>query len=109
MSSSSRTARAAGFFGALAVLVIPAAVFGERLVHGATLLHALYVAAPVALVLGLIAVLLARRARFAAARSVRPDAGGPLRLERAFAWAGLYAGITTALALGVYGALRWAQ
>ena len=109
MPGSSRAARAAVFLGALAVLVIPAAVFGERLVHGATLLHALYVAAPVAVSLGLVAVLLARRARFASARSVRPDAGGPLRLARAFAWAGLYAGITTALALGVFGVLRWAQ
>jgi len=34
---------------------------------------------------------------------------GSVRAARFFAWAGLYAGITGALALAVYGALRWAQ
>jgi hypothetical protein len=109
MPGNSRTARAAVLFGALAVLAIPGAVFGSRLAHGVTLLHALYAAVPAACLLGLVAVASARRARFAAARSVRPDATGPVRVARLLAWAGLYVGITAALALGVYGALRWAQ
>jgi hypothetical protein len=108
MSSSRRAARAAGVFGALAVLAIPVAVLGSRRLNGVTLLHALYVAVPVACLLGLVAVASVRRSRFSAARSVRPDAG-PGRLARSLAWTGLYVGITGALALAVYGALRWAQ
>ena len=34
---------------------------------------------------------------------------GPGRISRSLAWAGLYVGITAALALAVYGVLRWAQ
>ena len=109
MTSNSGTARAAVVLGALAVLVVPTAIFGERLVHGATLLHALYVAAPVSWLLGLLAVLLARRARLAATRSVHPAAARRVRLARFFAWLGLYVGSTTALARAVYGVLRWAQ
>lgn len=109
MTSSSGTTRAAVVLGVLAVLAVPAAIFGERLVHGATLLHALYLAAPVSCLLGLVAVLLARRARLSATRSVRPDAARRVRAARLFAWLGLYVGITTALALAVYGVLRWAQ
>jgi hypothetical protein len=60
-------------------------------------------------VLGLVAIAAARRARLAAARSVKPDAAGSLRLSRFLAFAGLYIGLTGALALAVYGALRWAQ
>jgi hypothetical protein len=95
--------------GALAVLAIPAAVAASRYASGVRLLQSLYVAVPVACGLGLVAVGLSRRARFAAARSLRPEAGGPVRPARLFAWAGLYVGITGALALAVYGALRWAE
>ncbi len=109
MPSSRRAARAAGLFGALAVLAVPAAVAGSRFLNGITLLHALYVAVPSACLLGLLAVASARRARLVAARSVRPDAAGPGRLARTLAWAGLYCGVTAALALAVYGVLRWAQ
>ena len=109
MSSSKRAGSAAVVFGALAVLAIPAAVLGARHLNGVTLLRALYVAVPAACLFGLIAVLVARRARLAAARSVRPDAAAPGRFVRWLAWAGLYVGITGALALAVYGALRWAQ
>jgi hypothetical protein len=109
MPSSSRTARAAGLLGALAVLAVPIAVLASRRLSGVTLLHSLYFAVPLSCLLGLIAVTLTRRARFAAARSVRPDAAGPGRISRSLAWAGLYVGITAALALAVYGMLRWAQ
>lgn len=109
MSSSKRAARAAVVFGALAVLAIPAAVLGSRYLNGIRLLQSLYVAAPAACVLGLVAVASARRARLAAARSVRPDAAGSLRLPRFLAFTGLYVGLTGALALAVYGVLRLAQ
>ena len=109
MSSSKPTARAAVVFGALAVLAIPAAVLGSRYVNGIGLLQSLYAAVPAACVLGLVAIAAARRARLAAARSVRPYAAGSLRLARFLAFAGLYVGLTGALALAVYGALRWAQ
>ena len=107
MRSSSRAARAAVLLGALAVIAIPAAVAAAQLTKGLRLLENLYVAVPVACILGLAAVSAARRARFQAARSVR--SGGRLRAARFLAWAGLYAGVTGALALGVYGVLRWAQ
>jgi hypothetical protein len=106
MRSSSAAARGAVVLGALAVLAIPAAVAASDLTTRFRLLETLYVGVPAALVLGLVALALARRARFAAARSIH---GGSARWARIFAWAGVYAGVTGALALAVYGVLRWAQ
>src|SRR4051812_40320748 len=108
MSSNRRAARAAVVLGALAILAIPAAVLAPQ-VSSASLLHAVYVGVPVAGCLGILAFLASRRARFLAARSVDPQSAGPVRTARLFAWAGLYAGITGGLALGVYAALVWAQ
>ena len=108
MSSSNGPARAAGFFGALAALANPAGVLAAQLLHGVALIRALYVSVPVAVVLALIAVLASRRARFARARSVYADTKGRGRPSRFLAWLGLYAAVTGALALGIYGALRWA-
>jgi len=109
MPGNRRGGRSAAVLGLLAILAVPAAVVASRLLNGVTLLHALYVGVPASCVLGLLAVASARRARFAAARSVRPDAAGPGVAARTLAWAGLYVGVTSALALAVYGALRWAQ
>ena len=109
MRSSRRAARAAIVLGALAVLAIPVAVVASQLTSGLRLLESLYIAVPVALLLGLAALSAARRARFDVARSVRPDAAGPIGAARFFAWAGLYAGVTGVVALAVYGVLRWAQ
>jgi hypothetical protein len=106
MSSSSGDARAAGVLGALSVLAIPVAVVASRWVDGVTLLRSLYIGVPVAAVLGLLAVAAARRARFARARSVRPDGG---RFPTFLAWTGLYLAIVGGLALAVYGALRAAE
>jgi hypothetical protein len=108
MRSNRGAARAAIFFGALAVLAIPAAVVVSRQTT-AGLLRSLYVAVPVAAALGLIALACSRRARFAADRSVRPDRPRIVRVARVVAWLGLYAGVTGALALAVYGLLRFAQ
>lgn len=107
--SSSRPARIALVLGVLAVLVVPAAVAGAQALAGVSLLQSLYVAAPVSSVLGLLALFASRRARLASTRSIRPGDAGPVRSGRIAAWAGLYVGVTTALALGVYGVLVWAQ
>jgi len=109
MSSSSTTARVGSFAGLLAVLAIPAAVVAAQVMTGVVLLRALYVGVAVAVVLALIALLLARRARLAQARRVDGGGRGAVRTARILAWAGLYAGVTGALALGVYGVLRFAQ
>jgi hypothetical protein len=106
MSSSSAAARAAGFFGALAVLANPAGVAAAQALKGVALIRALYVSVPAAVILALIALAAARRARFARERSVFAEKAGRGRPSRFLAWAGLYAAITGALALGVYGALR---
>ena len=109
MSSSSGTARAGAFTGLLAVLAIPAAVVAAQVLNGVVLRRALYVGVAVAVVLALIALLLGRRARLAQARRVDGRGAGAVRTARILAWAGLYAGVTGALALGVYGVLRLAQ
>jgi hypothetical protein len=106
MSSSKRTGRVAGAFGALAVLANPTGVAASRLLSGVPLLRALYVSVPVAAVLALIAVSASRRARFARARSVYADAGRGRRLGRLVVWAGVYAALAGAVALGVYAVLR---
>ena len=106
MSSSSGAGRAAGVFGLLAVVVIPAAVLASRYVSGVTLLESLYVSVPASFVLALIAVAANRKARFARARSIRPEGR---RLDAFLAWAGLYVAVIGAVALAVYGALRAAQ
>jgi|SRR5689334_8853555 hypothetical protein len=107
MRSSRRAAIAAGLLGALAIAAIPVGIIAAQRLQSLALLHALYVSVPIALVLGLVAVLLARRARLRAARSVYGSSS--IRVGRLLAWAGLLCGITGSIALVVYGALRWAQ
>jgi hypothetical protein len=107
--SSSRKARsgvAAGIFGALAVLAIPVDVAVAQYVNGVELLKSLYVAVPVAAVLALTAVVAARRARLARARSVYAGGG---HWGARLAWAGLYCAVTGGIALAIYGGLRAAQ
>jgi hypothetical protein len=108
MSSSRRAARAAAALGLLALLANPAGVLAAQVLKGVPLLRSLYVSVPVAGLLALLAVSAARRARFAHARSVYSDTGRAPRLGRFLAWAGVYAAVTGAVALGVYGALRFA-
>jgi hypothetical protein len=106
MSASRTLGRSAIVSGVLAVLAVPAAIAAAQVMSNVTLLRALYVGAPVSVALGLIALLLVRRARLAASRSVA--GGGPLRTSRVVAWAGLYVGVTAAIALGVYAILEHA-
>jgi hypothetical protein len=105
MSSSSWSAKLAVLFGVLAVLAVPGAVAAAQYLSGVTLLHALYVGTPVSVLLGLLALVCARRARLTASRSVRPVRTGRLRAVRITAWAGFYVGLVAALALGFYGVL----
>jgi hypothetical protein len=107
MRSSSGAARAAVVFGALAVLAIPAGIVAAQLSGRLRLLETLYVAVPAAVVLGLLGLLAARRARLNASRTISVQGG--VGFARFVAWAGAYAGVTGALALAVYGVLRWAQ
>jgi drug/metabolite transporter superfamily protein YnfA len=107
MRSNRGAARAAVLLGALAVLAIPAGVVAAQLSGRLRLLETLYVVVAAAAVLGLAAIVAARRASRNAARTL--SAGGGVGLARVVAWAGAYAGLTGALALAVYGILRWAQ
>ena len=107
MRSNRGAARAAVLLGALAVLAIPVGVLAAQLSSQLRLLETLYVVVAAAAGLGLVALYAARRARLNAARTL--SAAGGTRLARVFAWAGAYAGVTGALALAVYGILRWAQ
>jgi hypothetical protein len=109
MRSSRAPAVAAVVVGALAVVTIPLGVVVAQVSARLRLLETLYVVVPLAALLGLLALAASRRARFNATRAVTERGRGPLRLARVAAWAGLYAGVTGAVALGVYGALRWAQ
>jgi hypothetical protein len=106
MSSSSGAARVAGTFGLLAVLVVPAGILASRYTGRVTLLESLYYTVPASFVLALVALSANRRARYARARSIRPEGG---RLSSLLAWAGLYVAVIGAVALAVYGALRAAQ
>jgi hypothetical protein len=107
MSGSKTLSRSAVVFGVLAVLAVPVGIGVAQLMSTVTLLQSLYVTTPISVVLGLISLLLVRRARLAASRSV--TGGGPLRLGRIAAWAGLYVGVVAAVALGVYTVLEHAQ
>jgi len=73
------------------------------------LVETLYVVVPVDAVLALAALGAERRARFARARRVRPGGAALVRIARVLAYLGAYAALTGALALGVYGLLRWAS
>jgi hypothetical protein len=109
MRSSSPAARAAILLGVLALAAIPVAVVAAQYTSGLRLLESLYVAVPLAVILGLAAVGASRRSRNVLARSLHPERRRLVRTARVVAWLGVYAGITGALALGVYGVLRWAQ
>lgn len=100
------TARLAVVVGAAGVLAVPAAIAAAQTLRGLTLLRALYISAPLAVALALVALLGARRARLAAQRTVFAERRGPLRTARAAGWLGLYVGVTAALALAVYWILR---
>jgi len=108
MTSSSR-ALVAALLGLLSIAAIPCGVLAAQYSAKVSLLQGLYVGVPVAIVLGLLAVLVARGARLHAARSVFGGRRGLARLAQILAWTGLWIGVTGGVALAVYGALRWAS
>src|ERR1044072_1873791 len=75
MRSSRAAARVAVFFGARAVLAIPAGVLASRYVSGLTLLESLWGSVPAAGVLGVIALAASRRGRLNPARRPSPQRG----------------------------------
>jgi hypothetical protein len=97
--------RAAGFslaLGLLAVLAIPVAILVTDWRNDLRLLHA-GVAVPVAGILGIVAIGLARRARTRLERTLgRAGGAGSARLGRIFGWLGLYLALIGAIALGFY-------
>lgn len=106
MTSSRAAARIGLGVGVLGVVAVPVGVLAAQALRSLTLLRALYISAPAAVALALIALLASRRARLAAQRSVFAERRGPLRTSRAAAWLALYVGVTAGLALGVYWILR---
>jgi hypothetical protein len=109
MTSSSRAASAATVLGVLAIAAVPCGIVASRYFESVSLLQSLYATVPIAIVLGLIAVLVARRARRQQAQSVFGGSRSFTRVAQILAWTGLWIGITGGVALAVYGALRWAQ
>jgi|SRR4051794_10297413 hypothetical protein len=105
MSGSSRRAAAAIVLGSLAVAAIPVGVAAAWRLEDVDLLQAVEIAVAVAIVLGLLAVSVGRRARYRVDRSVSRRGEGVVRVARAVAWLGLYLGISGAVALGFYGLL----
>jgi uncharacterized membrane protein YuzA (DUF378 family) len=100
------SARVALLLGLVGLAALPAGVLAAQFLAGVPLLRALYVTVGIAVICGICSWVAARRARLARARSVTPSTS---RWPALIAWAALYVGITGALALGVYSALRWAQ
>jgi hypothetical protein len=92
--------------GLVSLATLPAAVIGARNSDELTLVEAGVVAVPVAGVLALIALWLARRGRRRADRTLdRVGGRRTARLGRLFGGVGLYVAATAALALGVYALL----
>jgi len=88
--------------GLLAVAAIPVAIVVTEQQGDLRLLHA-GVAVPVAFVLGVLGVRLARRARRRLERTLGRAGGAvPARMGRVFSWLGVYLALIGAIALGVY-------
>jgi hypothetical protein len=92
-------------FGLLSLATLPAAVVAARESDELTLVQA-GIAVPVAAVLAVLGLWLARRARRRADRTLdRVGGRGAARVGKLLAGLGLYASATAALALGVYALL----
>jgi hypothetical protein len=93
--------------GVLGVAALPASVAASRYVPSVRLLDALYAGVPAAIVLGLLAVAAARRARRRHVLSLGRTRGEAVaRAGRILALLGVYIGCTGGLALAFYGVLR---
>jgi hypothetical protein len=88
--------------GLLAVAAIPVGILITNYRNDLRLIHAGY-AVPVATVLGIVAIRLARRARRRLERTVGRAGGAvPARLGRILGWLGLYFALIGAIALAFY-------
>ena|SRR5690348_3219330 len=105
--SSSNGGRVAIVFGTLAIAAIPAGVAVAWRRPDVTLLEATEVAVPAAFVLGSIAGLAARRARFRLDRSITRRGARLVRAGRMLAWTGIYLALAGGIALGFYGLLAY--
>lgn len=93
--------------GLLAVATLPVAVVATRYSASYDLVHAGF-SIPVALALGIGAIVLARRARRVAALAVtRPESGGRARVGRGLGIAGIAIAASGTVALVVYGVLTY--
>ena len=89
-------------FGLLSLATLPVAIAATRWSRAYELLDAGF-AIPVALLLGALAVSLARRARRGSALSLGPVPGRrSAKLGRVLGMAGFLLGVTAAMAVGVY-------
>lgn len=89
-------------FGVLAAVAIPVGIELTRKVPGAALLDAVW-AIPVAAVSAILALLFARGARGAIARTLEPVGGALcIRLGRIFAVAGICIVLSASIAVGLY-------
>ncbi len=88
--------------GLLAVAAIPIAILVTESIDDLRLLHA-GVAVPVAFVLGIAGIRLAKRARRRLERTLGRAGGAvPARLGRVLSWIGVYLALIGAISLGVY-------
>ena len=91
--------------GLAAVVVIPVAVVIQYYSIQVTLVQSTISAAP-AIVFGVLAIALARRGRFAFARTIGRSGGErAARVGRLLGWLGLTMGMIAALSVGFYGLL----
>jgi hypothetical protein len=104
--SSSNQARIGIVLGAAAVLAVPGAAAAATYTTQTTLLQAVYIAVPVAFVTALASISCYRRARSLLERTVRRRGEALVGAARILGYAGLYAAVTAALALGFYGLLH---
>ncbi len=96
--------------GALAVLALPAAIAASELTSAATLLESVVVGVAAAVLLGLLGLFAVRRGRRTSRRTLRPERiESTLRWGRRLAALGIYLGVTGALALAFYAALKSAE
>jgi hypothetical protein len=98
-------ARASLLVGILAVVVLPAAIASSRYLEEVTLVNA-GIAAPVAALLGIVAIALARRGRRRIERTLWSTGGARLaRTGRALGLLAVCLAFTAGVALGFYGLL----
>jgi hypothetical protein len=101
-------ARFSVVFGLLSLAAIPAALYSTRL-KNIDLPQAVAGEAVAGTLLGLIAVLLARGARFKVERTLSRAGEGTARLGKWLGLLGLCLGLTAVLSLAFFGLLLWSE